>query len=147
MKKFLGLIFVLILVTTLLAGCKKEVVAPQSIQQNFLPAQMSTEKTNYKSSVTDIKYTIINKGNTVVTFGEEYSLQKNENKKWVDIPFKKNISFVAIEHILNPNKKYEGDITLTASDYTFNTGRYRIIIRCYIKDKDNFNVGCDFYIN
>jgi|GEM_PF-2138813 len=146
MKKFLGLIFVLILMTTLLAGCKKEVVAPQSIQQDSLPAQMSIEKVNYKSSVTNIKFTIINKVNTVVSFGEDYSLQKNENKKWVDIPFKKDIAFAAIAYILNPNKKYEGNITLTASDYKFNTGRYRIIKRCYIKDKDYFNIGRDFYI-
>ena len=132
--------------TTLLSGCKKEVVDSQVIQQNAIPVQMSTEKVNYKSSIQRIKLTITNNGNSLVTLGSNYSLEKNKNGKWVDIPFKKNINFIAASRMLNPKKKYEEIIFLNMSDYTFDTGSYRIIKVVYTKGKKNINISCDFTI-
>ncbi|MPQ33926.1 hypothetical protein E4V42_21230 [Clostridium estertheticum] len=145
MKKF-SVLIILILMTTLLAGCKQEVVDSQVIQQNAIPVQMSTEKANYKSSIQKIKLTITNNGNEIVTFGHDYSLEKNKKGKWVDIPFKKNTAFIASMGLLNPKKKREEIILLNMSDFTFKAGKYRIIKAFSTEDKKNINISCDFTI-
>lgn len=120
----------------------------QNIQQNnVLPVQMSTEYVNYKSTIQQIKFRITNKGDTLVTFGSNYILQKNKDRNWVDIPFKKDSAFTAEMNILKANSKYENSIILSMSDFTFSTGSYRIIKIVSTKDKKNINISCSFAIN
>lgn len=119
----------------------------QGTQQNSLPIQMSTENINYKSSIQKIKFRIINNGNTLVTFGYYYSLEKNKNGKWVDIPFKKDTAFIAALSLLNPKKSREDSIALSMSDFTFKAGSYRMSKVVSTKDKKNIIISCNFNIN
>lgn len=60
------------IMTTLLTGCKKQIIDYQVIQQNVIQVKMFIEKVNYKSSIKKIKFKIINTGNVLVTFGDDY---------------------------------------------------------------------------
>ncbi|HEY8890323.1 MAG TPA: immunoglobulin-like domain-containing protein [Clostridium sp.] len=119
----------------------------QNIKQNALQVQMSTENVNYKSTIKSIKFRIINNGDTPVALGEYYVLQKYKDGKWFDIPFKKDFSFTAEAILLKPKGKYESSALLSLSDFTFNTGKYRIIKVILSKDKEKVNISCDFNIN
>ncbi|HEY8889796.1 MAG TPA: immunoglobulin-like domain-containing protein [Clostridium sp.] len=119
----------------------------QNIKQNNLQVQMSTENVNYKSTIKSIKFRIINNGDTLVTLGEYYVLQKDKDGKWFDIPFKKDSSFTAEMILLKPKGKYESSILLSPSDFTFNTGKYRINKVISTKDKKKDNISCDFNID
>lgn len=74
-----------------------EVTEPQE-------AALKTEHIAYSAKKDkEIKYSITNNSNSEMTYGEAYSIQKNVNGEWEDVPLKSD-SFIEIAKVVKPGQ-------------------------------------------
>lgn len=107
---------------------------------------MNTEKSSYALGVDEIDLEIINSGNKEIGFGEYYTIEKNIEATWYEVPFKNNTAFRDILHVLESQKSDKEKINLNLLKYSFTKGRYRII-REFYSDGNKIELAAEFNIN
>ena len=111
------------------------------------PIRIYTENKSYKIPIESIHFTMINDSDDVIEFGTSYSLQRNTDNGWVDIPYKKNVAWTTILLKLSKNQKYEADIHLNVFDYKFEAGEYCVIKYYSAKYMYKLNVSNNFTLS
>lgn len=98
-----------------------------TIENSYIELAMYIKGNNFISTVNEISFEIKNIGLSSVKFGNNYTIEIYKEGTWYNIPFKKNIAFVANAIWLNPGGTYTGKISLDILEYTMIKGRYRFI--------------------
>lgn len=145
MRKYLK-IFLIILVV-LLSGTSCTSKSDVELLEKAHLIKIYTENLSYKIPIESIHFTMINNSDDVIEFGTSYSLQRNTDNGWVDIPYKKDVAWTTILLKLSKNQKYEADIHLNIFDYKFGVGEYRVVKYFSTKDKKTLNVNSSFALS
>lgn len=116
-----------------------------SVERQGAKIAMNTERPGYGIGVNEIGLEIVNSGKVEIGFGEYYTVEKLINGTWYEIPFKDNVGFDDILHILEPNKSYKEKINTGLMRYTFKEGKYRITKEFY-SDGDKIELAAEFSI-
>lgn len=91
----------------------------------------------------NLNVTIINNSDTIITFGNEYQLQKLEDNSWKDIPLSIVFTDIGIEVASGESYDFQYPIgTLTALE---SNTIYRIIKNVYI-NQSNFELTASFEV-
>lgn len=98
--------------------------------------EMKTEKPSYSSSQDEITLVVHNPGPASLSFGVAYTVEKREQDKWYEVPFKENIAFAEVGLVLKPGDTYQQKINVKAFAYPFTKGEYRVIKRFYAHEKE-----------
>lgn len=115
------------------------------VERQEIKIAMNTERPDYDIGVNEIELEIVNSGKIEIGFGEYYTVEKLINGTWYEIPFKDNVGFDDILHILEPNKNYKEKINTGLMRYTFKEGKYRITKEFY-SDGDKIELAAEFSI-
>ncbi|MGM0896526.1 MAG: immunoglobulin-like domain-containing protein [Bacillota bacterium] len=133
----------------LLSGCsmfetnqKKEVLDNTSSHENLPHTfnngetvfSMQSDKKTYTLPVDEIILIISNSGSSNVGFGEHRALEKLQEDKWYEVPYREQFAFTDIGLGLGAGEKLEQEMPLEFLDYELTAGTYRIVKTFYINE-------------
>lgn len=155
MKKLL-LLIVVFLLPILITGCQqnKEKTLIHKSNKGDLPSSINKEntkfimylnKSKYSLPINEIILEVKNLGSTNIEFGDNYYVEKYQNNLWYEIPFKENVGFNDILHILESHKTYKQKIYLESLDYHLLKGKYRIV-KGYSSNGKKITLAAEFDI-
>lgn len=108
---------------------KEKVAAEFLIKERGTP-DLSGLKVTMKQSTyspnSEVRGVIQNATEYVAAFGEPISLQQKKDGAWEDVPFKEDMAWIAIAHLLNPGEAKEIGLSLKLFN-TLEAGTYRIV--------------------
>ncbi|WP_077309975.1 immunoglobulin-like domain-containing protein [Terribacillus halophilus] len=119
----------------MLTGCNQQVehLEPSTYENKILEMDQSTGITLVAEDVTitmeedEIVYKIRNNTDKQIGVGREYVIEKKVNGEWMQVPFKKNIGFLADAQILFPHSEGRFTASFDVLDYNISEGEYRLI--------------------
>lgn len=130
MRKLLSFLLCMLLLTG--CGAKQAVSAYMdgdvAAVSQVLPegVSMTLEWPEYSTSAASITYLITNNTDTEITTGQGFDLEVYQDGQWNIVPMKKNYAWTAEGIIIAPGTMRAFSGMLTAYDYRFHSGIYRI---------------------
>lgn len=91
----------------------------------------------------DLTLSIENKTNNEYVYGYEFYLEQENDGKWNNIPFLKDVAFIEIGVILKPMGINNENIKLETYFRKLDKGKYRIVKEFY-KDEEKQKVSVEF---
>lgn len=155
MERFVKIALFLVMVLFLTAGCgsnneeKQKKLTNKSdhgtlsnkVHEQDIYAKLYLPQSEFPTSVKTIPFKVKNLGDTTVTLGMEYRVEKYKKGYWYVIHFKPNVGFIKIARLLKPVEIYKGQVSTDLLDYSLTEGRYRIV-----KKVDSKILGAEFQI-
>lgn len=93
------------------------------------------EKSSYDLKTNQLKLFIKNNGDSLLSFGTSYQIERFKNGGWTNIPFENNVGFTMQGINLKTNETYQDIINLDILDFKRVPGKYRVLKELNIKEK------------
>jgi hypothetical protein len=104
------------------------------IEQDDGPV-MKLEKPFYDLKTNLLKLYIKNNGDSLMSFGTQYHIERFKDGVWTKVPFQKDIGFTMQAIQLKPNATYQDMIGLDTLDFKREPGKYRVLKEVNVKEK------------
>ena len=88
--------------------------------------KLSMKQSVYSSGSAQVKGLLYNGTDYTITFGEASYLQQKKDGAWKDVPFKEDVAWIAIAHILEPGESKEVSLSLSLFS-KLEEGTYRLV--------------------
>lgn len=100
---------------------------PEEIHDQGMGVKLYLKQTTLAPSAESIPFEIQNTGDTSITFGVGYTLEKFQHGSWYEYPFKPDVAFILIALILRPGETHKGSVSVDLLKYPLTEGRYRVV--------------------
>lgn len=132
MNKHAILVFFFLIFSFVLSACQQKPEWAESKNQEDIPSSsdgitIQLEKEQYATKDIEIKFTLRNESETTFLYGTYFSLEKNINGVWYEVPLKEGMAFSDIGYYLLPDQTESDTIYLNLFGEKLSPGRYRFI--------------------
>ena len=88
---------------------------------------LTTEYPTYASSVTSYRYSVTNKTEETVTFGQQYSIELLSDGVWQSLPLLEDVGWDDIGYEAAPGETVSNAFSFWPYDFTVTDGTYRLV--------------------
>ena len=141
MKKYFALVLAVLLLLSLTA-CKKDSVPTLTVEEgDVYTTYPQVYVTKAQPSVEDGKITLTlqiqNDSEYVVSYGESFTVLRQENDEWVKCTLPENHGFHQVAYLLEAGKSAEKAYCVTGYEGVDQPGTYRLKTDVYVDDGQN----------
>ncbi|HET7577647.1 MAG TPA: immunoglobulin-like domain-containing protein [Bacillales bacterium] len=100
---------------------------PEEVHDQGIGVKLHLKQTTFAPSAESIPFEIQNSGETSITFGVGYTIEKFQHGTWYEYPFKPDVAFILMALILRPGETHKGSVSVDLLKYLLTDGRYRVV--------------------
>lgn len=143
MKRRLSVILILLTFSLIVISCGNMVKTSSGEKGSEIEKSNDIVISIKEQKEKDLTLSIENKTNNEYVYGYEFYLEQENDGKWNNIPFIKDVAFIEIGIILKPMDINNENIKLATYFGKLEKGKYRIIKEFY-KDEEKKKVFVEF---